>query len=47
MDQMPAPATEFIDGMAPVFSPRANWYGQLAGGAKAGPPTRSTNFPAP
>jgi hypothetical protein len=22
MDQTPAPATEFIDGMAPVFSPR-------------------------
>jgi phosphatidylserine/phosphatidylglycerophosphate/cardiolipin synthase-like enzyme len=39
MDQTPAPATEFVDGMAPVFSPRANldaldWYGSLAGGAR-------------
>ncbi len=33
--QTPAPATAFIDGMAPVFSPRSNshaldWYGELA-----------------
>ncbi|MEO8388777.1 phospholipase D-like domain-containing protein [Polaromonas sp.] len=39
IDQSPAPATKFIDGMAPVFSPRANvdalnWYGELADGAK-------------
>lgn len=39
IEQTPAPATDFIDGMAPVFSPRANldaldWYGRLAGGAK-------------
>ena len=39
IEQTPAPATEFIDGMAPVFSPRANldaldWYGELAGSAK-------------
>jgi phosphatidylserine/phosphatidylglycerophosphate/cardiolipin synthase-like enzyme len=39
IEQTPAPATDFVDGMAPVFSPRANpdaleWYGQLAGGAK-------------
>lgn len=39
IDQTPAPATEFIEGMAPVFSPRANvdalnWYGGLAGAAK-------------
>jgi len=37
--QTPAPATSFEDGMAPVFSPRANldaleWYGKLAGAAK-------------
>jgi hypothetical protein len=24
IEQMPAPATGFVDGMAPVFSPRAN-----------------------
>ena len=41
IDQTPAPATQFIDGMAPVFSPRANpdaldWYGDLAGAAKGG-----------
>ena len=35
----PAPAKTFDDGMAPVFSPRANldalkWYGTLAGSAK-------------
>lgn len=39
VDQSPAPATQFIKGMAPVFSPRTNvdalkWYGELAGGAK-------------
>lgn len=39
IDQSPAPATQFIKGMAPVFSPRGNvdalkWYGELAGGAK-------------
>lgn len=39
IDQTPAPATEFTEGMAPVFSPRANrqalnWYGSLAGAAK-------------
>ena len=39
IDQTPAPATTFIEGMAPVFSPRANldaldWYGELAGAAK-------------
>ncbi|KLD63287.1 phospholipase D-like domain-containing protein [Dyella japonica] len=41
IDQTPAPAaaTDFIDDMAPVFSPRANsdaldWYGSLAGAAK-------------
>jgi phosphatidylserine/phosphatidylglycerophosphate/cardiolipin synthase-like enzyme len=38
IDETPAPATNFIDGMAPVFSPRANldaldWYGELAGSA--------------
>lgn len=37
--QTPAPAKSFEDGMAPVFSPRANldalkWYGTLAGSAK-------------
>jgi len=41
IDQTPAPATEFIDGMAAVFSPRANldalnWYGKLADEAKKG-----------
>ena len=35
----PAPATTFVEGMAPVFSPRANldaldWYAQLAGAAQ-------------
>ena len=39
IDRTPAPANAFTDGMAPVFSPRANldalnWYGQLAGSAK-------------
>jgi phosphatidylserine/phosphatidylglycerophosphate/cardiolipin synthase-like enzyme len=39
IDQTPAPASKFIEGMAPVFSPRANldalnWYGDLAGAAK-------------
>lgn len=39
IDQSPAPAEQFAQGMAPVFSPRANvdalnWYGELAGGAK-------------
>ena len=39
--QTPAPATKFVDGMAPVFSPRANldalnWYGDVAAGAKDG-----------
>ena len=41
IDQTPAPATDFVHGMAPVFSPRANidaldWYGSLAGAAKDG-----------
>jgi phosphatidylserine/phosphatidylglycerophosphate/cardiolipin synthase-like enzyme len=41
IDQTPAPAKLFIEGMAPVFSPRANldalnWYGDLAGSAKDG-----------
>jgi phosphatidylserine/phosphatidylglycerophosphate/cardiolipin synthase-like enzyme len=39
IDHTPAPATTFEDGMAPVFSPRANldaltWYGDLAGAAE-------------
>jgi PLD-like domain len=39
IEQTPAPATKFFDGMAPVFSPRANlealdWYGDLATSAK-------------
>lgn len=39
IEQTPAPATDFVEGMAPVFSPRANvdaldWYGELAGAAK-------------
>ena len=38
IDQTPAPAKTFEQGMAPVFSPRANldalkWYGTLAGSA--------------
>jgi phosphatidylserine/phosphatidylglycerophosphate/cardiolipin synthase-like enzyme len=38
IDQTPAPATTFTDGMTPVFSPRSNldalkWYGTLAGSA--------------
>ena len=38
IEQTPAPAIDFVDGMAPVYSPRANvdaldWYGGLAGGA--------------
>jgi phosphatidylserine/phosphatidylglycerophosphate/cardiolipin synthase-like enzyme len=40
IEQTPAPAkaADFVDGMAPVFSPRANldaldWYGELAAGA--------------
>jgi hypothetical protein len=41
IEQTAAPTTDFIDGMAPVFSPRANsealdWYGELAGGAQKG-----------
>jgi phosphatidylserine/phosphatidylglycerophosphate/cardiolipin synthase-like enzyme len=41
VDQTPAPAEKFPEGMAPVFSPRSsedalNWYGDLAGGAKGG-----------
>jgi hypothetical protein len=39
VEQTPAPATKFVEGMAPVYSPRANidaldWYGELAAGAK-------------
>jgi phosphatidylserine/phosphatidylglycerophosphate/cardiolipin synthase-like enzyme len=39
IDETPAPTDTFEDGMAPVFSPRANtdaldWYGDLAGSAK-------------
>jgi len=39
IDTTPAPATKFVKGMAPVFSPRANvdaltWYGDLAGAAR-------------
>ena len=39
VDQTPAPPAKFTNGMAPVYSPRANidaldWYGELAGGAK-------------
>ncbi|HSP96280.1 MAG TPA: phospholipase D-like domain-containing protein [Candidatus Dormibacteraeota bacterium] len=39
IEQTPAPAVDFEDGMAPVFSPRAhldalNWYGDIAGAAK-------------
>ena len=39
--QTPAPATTFVNGMAPVFSPRGNlnalkWYGALAASAKDG-----------
>jgi phosphatidylserine/phosphatidylglycerophosphate/cardiolipin synthase-like enzyme len=39
INQTPAPTTNFIEGMAPVFSPRANsdaldWYGELAGSAQ-------------
>ena len=38
IEQTPAPATKSVEGMAPVFSPRANldaleWYGELAGSA--------------
>lgn len=38
IEQTPAPTTEFLDGMTPVFSPRANldaldWYGTLAASA--------------
>ena len=38
MTETPAPATAFVEGMAPVFSPRANlkaldWYGDLAASA--------------
>jgi phosphatidylserine/phosphatidylglycerophosphate/cardiolipin synthase-like enzyme len=41
IEQTPAPATDFIDGMAPVFSPRADldaldWYGTLASEANKG-----------
>src|SRR5262249_49452792 len=41
IDQTPAPATKFADGMAPVYSPRADldaldWYGELADSAKKG-----------
>ncbi len=40
IDLTPAPATAFDNGLAPVFSPRANldalnWYGELAGSAKS------------
>jgi len=39
VEQTPAPTTKFVEGMAPVFSPRANldaldWYGELADSAK-------------
>jgi phosphatidylserine/phosphatidylglycerophosphate/cardiolipin synthase-like enzyme len=39
IEQTPAPATKFIKGMAPVYSPRADldaldWYGDLAASAK-------------
>lgn len=39
LEHSPAPAQQYTQGMAPVFSPRANvdalnWYGQLASGAK-------------
>jgi hypothetical protein len=39
VETTPAPATAFVEGMAPVFSPRSNlealnWYGDLAGSAK-------------
>jgi HKD family nuclease len=39
IEQTPAPATDFVEGMAPVFSPRANldaldWYAEMAGAAK-------------
>jgi phosphatidylserine/phosphatidylglycerophosphate/cardiolipin synthase-like enzyme len=39
ISQTPAPAKTFVDGMAPVFSPRSNldalkWYGTLAGSAE-------------
>lgn len=41
IEQTPAPAKKFFDGMAPVFSPRADldalsWYAELAGQAKGG-----------
>src|SRR4029079_16879041 len=41
IEKTPAPIEKFKNGMGPVFSPRANldaldWYGALAGGAKAG-----------
>lgn len=41
MQQTPAPTTDFIKGMAPVFSPRTNidaltWYGTLAASATEG-----------
>ena len=41
IDQTPAPTEDFVAGVAPVFSPRANrdaleWYGALAAGAKDG-----------
>ncbi len=41
IEQTPAPATQFVEGMAPVYSPRANidaldWYGELAGSATSG-----------
>jgi phosphatidylserine/phosphatidylglycerophosphate/cardiolipin synthase-like enzyme len=39
INESPAPATKYLDGMAPVYSPRANldaldWYGELASSAK-------------
>jgi phosphatidylserine/phosphatidylglycerophosphate/cardiolipin synthase-like enzyme len=39
IEETPAPAQNFTEGMAPVFSPRANldaldWYGKLAGSAQ-------------
>jgi phosphatidylserine/phosphatidylglycerophosphate/cardiolipin synthase-like enzyme len=41
IEHTPAPADGFVDGMAPVFSPRADgdaltWYAQMAGAAKKG-----------
>lgn len=38
VEETPAPASKYIEGMAPIFSPRSNldaldWYGKLAGAA--------------